>query len=689
MTQGGFEFWIDGVLYKDALNWNEFKESIEFDDQLKVFIFKYENKLRFAGDVYAYLYGKRNTGGMCYVADITIKRTCSGGTPSQVMKGKIFVADCLFFINQCVVECSVHDDNFSSLLFNNKGIKVQMEQFWSKNHVIGNDTTVGLGLTYLNTTTTQMKQQINYFNPATGALVGGQDTAIYYLHDVFNYLVGFLTDGQCGFRSNYLDWTLPIVNEIDKVKQLVIASGYNIRVYGLNEQIPLSLTFEQLFKEVNRLYPIILYVEYDSTGKPIIVIEDEDSVRQEANLLTLNNLSDVKEKSDNALLYGTIRIGSPSTPYISSIHSYTPAPNISFGEESIYLNGYCNTSTEKDLFGEFICDSNIIQELTLTNTSNTAYDSNIFFIEVDPASVTFGGIYNAIKSLNYDDITKYHYNDSLLNINVVARNNFHNNVSNSVGLGGVYLSNYSTGVTSAVALGSHYNCPAFGYVPPQTSAYSVLNFIVDNALVFDGTEYTAQESGNYSFIYQVTYNISNYTAFCYSTTINRIVTVTNKVERYNSANVLQETLTYTDAVRYTTGTFIANFSPNFSMATGDYIKASSSFTSEPLISTLSSACTVEMNLVAGALVFFQATSTPAYTGEIIQSESNEYLCNIVEFSYPIQDANYNTLKNNIFNSIQYNIDGTSNKKAWIKRVTRTLATSDTQWELISNINNSQ
>lgn len=688
MTQGGFEFWIDGVLYKDALNWNEFKESIEFDDQLKVFIFKYENKLRFSGDVFSYLYSKRNLG-MCYVADIIIKRTCSGGVQSQVMKGKIFVADCLFFINQCVVECSIQDDNYASLLFNNKSIKVQMEQFWSKNHVIGNDTVVGLGLTYLNTTTTQMGQQINYFNPATGALVGSQDTRIYYLHDAFNYLIGFLTDGQCGFRSNYLNWTLPIVNEIDKVKRLVITTGHNIRFYGDNLQIPLAVTFEQLFKEVNRLYPIILYVEYDSTGKPIIVIEGEASVRQEGSLLTLNNLPDVKEKSDNSLLFGSVRIGSPSAVYVSSIHSYEPSPNISFGEENVYLSGDCNTGTEKDLFGEFICDTNIIQQITLTDTANTAYDNNIFFIEVDPLSVTFGGIYNAIKTPNYNDITKYHYNDSLLNINVVARNSFHNNVSNSVGGGGVYLSNYSIGASSSVALGSHYDCASTGYVFPQTSAYFNLNFVVDNALVFDGTTYTAQESGLYSFVYQVTYNIDNYYAFCYSTNINREVVVTNRVERYNSANVLQETLTYTDTARYTTGTFIANFSPNFTMLAGDYIRASSSFTSEPFISTLNSACRVDMNLVAGSLVFFQATSTPTYTGEIVQTESNDYLCNIVEFSYPISDTNYNTLKTNIFNSIQFNIDGVSNKKAWIKRLTRTLATSDTQWELISNVNNSQ
>ncbi len=684
-----FEFWIDGVRYQDPLNWKDFKESIEFDDQLKVFIFKYENKLRFSGDAYAYLYSKRGTNGICYVADIIIKKSCANGTPKQIVKGKIFVSDCLFFINNCIVECSIHDDNYSALLFNNKDIKVQFEQFWSKNHVIGNDTTVGLGLTYLNTVTTQMKQQINYFNPITGALVGGQDTSIYYLHDAFNYLVGFLTDGQCTFRSNYLDWTQPIVTEADKVKQLVITTGYNIRVYGTNTQIPLAVTFDELFKEVNRLYAIVLYIEYDSLGNPVIVIEDEASVRQDANLITLNSVPDVREKADNALLFGSIRIGSPSTAYISSIHSYPPAPNISFGEENMYLNGECNTATQKDLFGQFVCDSNIIQELTLTNTSNTGYDSNIFFIEVDPASVTFGGVYNAIKTANYDDPTKYHYNDSLLNVNVVDRTLLHNSVSNSVGLSGTNLTNYSTGVTSSVLLGSHYNCASGVPVLPQTSAYSDLNFIIDNAVVFDGINYTALEDGSYSFIYQVQYSIENYIALCYSTTINREVTITNIVRRYNSLNVLQETKTYTGTTRFSAGSYLETFSPTFAMETGDYIKASSSFTSEPIVYTVNSACKVTMNLIAGSLVFFQATSTPTYNGQITASDSLNYLCNIINFNYPIDETSFDILKSSIFNSILFNTDGIANKKAWIKRVTRTTSTSETEWELISNVNNSQ
>ena len=44
-----FEFWIDGVKYADPLNWKEFTESIEYDDQLNVFLFKYETKLKFSG----------------------------------------------------------------------------------------------------------------------------------------------------------------------------------------------------------------------------------------------------------------------------------------------------------------------------------------------------------------------------------------------------------------------------------------------------------------------------------------------------------------------------------------------------------------------------------------------------------------------------------------------------------------
>lgn len=685
-----FEFWIDGIKYADPLNWNEFTESIEYDDQLNVFLFKYETKLRFSGGLYDYIYSTRNAGGICGVLDVTVKKSCSeSDTMLQIFKGKIFIADCQFFIDKCIVECSIHDDSYSSLLFNNKGIKVMLEGLTTKNGLKGN-TVLNLGLTYINTPN-YLPQSITMFTPTGGGAVSGLDLRIYYIHDVFNYLVAFLTDFQCTFKSDFLNYSLPITTENEKVRNLTITSGYNMRVYGTNAQIPISLTFQDLFKEVNRLYPIILSVDYDSTGKPIIVIEDASSYRQSSSSITLTNLSNVQEKSDNALLYGSIKVGSTSYPYVGGQGIYVPTKDIVFSEENYYLNGECNTSTQKDLYGEYSADTNLIEACFIH--LNTDYDSNLVFIEADPTTGLVSSVYTAIKTINYDNITNYHYNDNLFNINVVKRNQFHNSIANSA-IGGtgaaVDLTNNSLTPIGASAMDYMFNCAAGAPPLPQTSAYAGLVFTIDNAAVFNGLKYTASVSGSYAFSYDLSYNCVLFSSGgCPATIMNRKFTVTTEVKRYNSVNVLQETQSYSDVERNAIGVYRYDFQPTFTMLAGDYIQAQSTYVSEPIDYTINSGCWVRMFTGSPVVGKFETTSTPLNNGINAINNGMNFVCNIITFNAPLNETDYNTLKLNIDKSLTYNTNGVNNKKAWIKRVTRTLATSVMDYELISNITNSQ
>lgn len=428
-----FEFWIDGIKYKNPLNWKDFTETIEYDGDLKVFLFKYENKLNFSGDAFQYLYNKRNTGGICYIATLLVKKQCAQGSEMKpFFTGNIFVSDCNFFINDCQVECSVQDNNYAASIFNNKDLRVQLELFKSKN-----GTTMPLmgggpfsGQYYLNQDNF-LRNAINMFDPSDGSVIGGQDLRIYFLHDVFTYLVYFLSDGNVGFISDYFNYLTPIATDAEKVRQLVLTKGKDIRLYGQNKQEDPVVSFQQLFDEVNKRFPIVLSVESDVTGKPIIRIEDEGYYRTAGSSITLNKLLGVKEKADNSLLYGVVRIGGPVVEYNSSLHSYPPTEQITFKEESYYLTGGCNTSTEKNLLAEYIQDTNIIQEIFITDPSNTDWDEELFFIEVDPTTGTITSIYDAISTLNYSTPIipySYHYNDSLLNKYTIARETFHSDV---------------------------------------------------------------------------------------------------------------------------------------------------------------------------------------------------------------------------------------------------------------------
>lgn len=680
-----FEFWIDGIKYADPLNWKDFTETIEYDDQLNVFLFEYKNSLNFSGDAYNYLYNKRNTGGVCYIADIVVKKQCApGGSMLEIFAGKIFVADCTFFINKCIVECSIQDNNYSALLFNNKDIKLGMELTESKNGV-----PIPVSSLYLNSSG-YLRNFINMFNPTNGAVIGGQDIRMYFPHDAFAYLIYFLTDGQVGFKSNYLNYLTPITKESEKVRQLMFTTGYNIRVYSLNIQKDVIISFQDLFTEINKKYPIFISVEYDSTGKPIIRIEDADYYRSlTSTSVTLNNVPEVKEKSDNSLLFGSVRIGGQTAKYTAGLHSYIPTKDITFQEENYYLNGECNTSTDKDLYGNYIVDSNIIQELFITNTSNTSYDTDIVFIEVNPTTGASSAIYNAIATANYNDLTDYHYNDSLLNINIVKRNRFHGDTSNGIG-GGITLLNNSTTPAGSVFLGSQFNCASGVPVSAQTGSASDLLFTIDNIAVFNGTKYTSLVSGSFTFFHNLSYKVDLYSdAGCPTSFLNRRFNIVTNVKRFNAANVLQETQVFTDTAASATGTYNYSFTSSFSMIAGDYIKAESYYVSVPVDYTLPSGISVTMLSGSPTIGIFNTLSTPTSAGVNSSSNGFNYACNIITFDFPIPEQTYNTLKANIAYAVAWNIDGTNNKTSWIKSVSRTLATSETQWELIGTITNSQ
>jgi hypothetical protein len=243
-----FKFYLDNTLVSDPINWSDFSETIERDDNIKGLLPKYETKLNFNAGGYKYLFDTLQSEGYCKLVQLKVDYKCSDDYET-ILNGYIFISDCKFNLNKCIVECDVQDDNFGARIFNNKKIKAYLNSDKSKNG---------------ETITVATKNQINMFVPVTGAsVVGTRD--VYKIKDAFRYLVDFMSDGLIGFESDFLDTDVII-------KEVAIAIGKELRS---PQRAAPYISFEELFVEVNKKVPIGFTIIRDSSNNPVVKIEEE------------------------------------------------------------------------------------------------------------------------------------------------------------------------------------------------------------------------------------------------------------------------------------------------------------------------------------------------------------------------------------------------------------------------------
>jgi len=407
-----FNFYLDDVLVSDPLDWDKFSEVIERDDTTKALILKYSTRLTFADDGYDVILAKKLSSGLCSYINIRIDYSCdNGGTFENLVTGIMYIADITFRLGKCLAECSVEDDNFTSLIFNNKNLKVRImygePTFPSKNGV----AIAGA----------KKIQTVLVYNPADGSLpfIDTFPFAV-TVYDTFDYLVRFLTDDRVGFASDYLDYHLPVTTQLEKVRYLTYFNGFNLRFFDESTgNVPPITSFQELFDEVNKLYPIGIIVERNADGKPILRIESEEYFKNASAILSFPNIPEIEESIDNSLLYSSVDIESQVAEYDTGIHSFPPTPQRNWGPESYYLAGQCNVDHTLKLNSGFILDSNIMQELMFTNRTNTTYDDTGFFMEAEyihDSPLAF----EAWAFSNPSPPGK-HYNENLLNVHVLER----------------------------------------------------------------------------------------------------------------------------------------------------------------------------------------------------------------------------------------------------------------------------
>lgn len=677
-----FKFYLDNNLVTDPINWADFTETIERDEVIKGILPKYEQKLTFNAGGYKYLYDKKNSDGFCNLIELKVEYQC-GGAYETVLNGYIFISDCKFNLNKCTVECEVEDDNFGARIYRNKSIETYLDSSLSKNLV-----SIPICVT----------RNATFFRPSNGANIVGT-RKVYPVSAVFEYLVDFISDGLIDFESDFLDFSLTQVDNPQRA--LTIISGKAIR--GQAGFFSPKTSFGSLFNEVSKKYPLAFTIIKQASGRPLIKIENEDYFFGSSSSITINNIQDLQQSINNEFLYSEIGIGGTTVKYDSSIHSVPDTIKMFFENESYYFQTECNIDKKLDLVTNYICDSNIIEELVFTNTTNDTYDKNVFFVEVNYSGGIAGN--TAIKtSLYTSSLTPYYYNSGLTNIEVSQNFNIYADLiqyinANDIGFMATKTSNYIFPYHS----NADYTYNFAGIINPLSSTTELITYENDSVSPNSdpggnytaNSRYTAPGNGHYGFLSNL--KIAVQTILPNNPNIR--IQFYLYIRKYNSSNVLlEEYISKKGTNDYITFVSPAVFQMQgekiFFMETGDYVETYFKWVSIPFKNYDNfghfdnSPTNARVIILASSNSYFKTVTTES-NGTLVSGSSLNYNVERLEFDRPISYSDYKTMKLDLSKSLVVNHDGVENKTAWIRRSVRNYTTSETKFELISNINNTE
>jgi len=699
-----FKFYLDNNLVNNPINWDEFSETIERNDVIRGLLIKINTKLNFTDDAYAYLYNTKNSNGYCNFVTLKIYKLCNS-VDSLLFEGNIRISDCTFHLNNCLVECNIEDDSFGARIFNNKSIKTFVNSGYSKNQVA---------------ITPSINLQLSIFEPATATIYARQLTA-FDIMDAMNYLVQFMTDGRMNVVSNWYSTLLPD-------ERICIIKGMELRLGNhTNTDVP-EVSFQQLFEELNKKFNIGFSIE-NIAGTWTMRIEPMSFFYDTTNVLTTEYIPDLVESFNTANLYSKVKVGSSkSADYDPSIHSFPPIRFLAFEEESYIIQGQCNIDRELDLSSGFIIDSNVIEELLFTNTTNTSYDKDIFLIQY---TIPNGIIVNneAVAWNDNTSATPVFYNKILTNANVSNRWDVQGNIAqylnatdNRFMASSTMTMPFQTTVTLSPSyiLQTPFNPYAFpdDSTPPNYDANANYNTAT--------YRYTAQANGIYTFrvkfkrkflqqVDQGGLSTSTFAAFDkWRITANAYSGATLKRSNF------QTTLTksFTDSSLNIANQYLFTYvNPIGSSFDKDVYMNLEDDVYIDLYMNASEQCQIQLEFayydlyqeryypgisVPTGSVYNQEFGVNSYTlqsgsefectttsdgGGIYQGKNvDAYKVSLFKYEFPINETDWINIKSNPKQSINFGIDNAT-KRGWINLIERNAENGMATIELVSNINN--
>lgn len=672
------KIYLDGNLLADEpSNFGDLEEVIERDENIRGLLPKYPTVLRFVGDGYDYIKSVYDANGFCDEIDVLIQIACNNEYVDY-FKGKIFISAVTFNLSKCWCECQVSDNNYGAVIFMNKNIKANVNAPFSK---LGADITA-CPLTL-----------VAGFVPSTGA-----PTNSFYGVDIYNaftFLIDFMTEGTIDFISDSF-------SALADDERYIITVGKAIRVGGTITQPQINVSFQELFVEVNKKYPISFAMELQSNGRYRMRIEVVDYFYKTGIAFSKRYIQDLTLVFSGELLYSQILVGSTKQVSDPSEYSFPYIDAITQREENYYLQTTCNKETELNLLSDFVIDTNVIEAILLDVTL-TDYDENIFFVQYTASTG------DATQNETIPGV--FVYNSGLFNYKVIDR----------WALGGAvakYLSNGQDNIrvqkTDNIPGGSYPGTNATASPVAFSSSATVVDYqteIVDvNNNWTSQNTFTSPADGVYAFqsVFNMTVSLVTSTPTGLETNRSSQIVIQLYLELFDDTNVSQATYVvgYANYIEYvftngtssrscttTSGlslvgastwatvdgsvvTCVGN-SGTISMPQGWYVKPT--YVTSGTIARNSFG---SLNVGLDSLLYTTLITNGG--GVLKPADLGAYRVANIGFKNYISLDEWQNYKEDLSNKIMVGIDNNANIDTWTKKVVRNLKTGEASFELITN-----
>lgn len=353
------QFFFNSVAVNHPDNWREFEAIIERSDDLLGLVNKYSSELTFSGDAYTAITTSITTNGFCEPVIVLVQiRTDAGDGWADLIEGIIFPVECKFDRTKCTFSAPINDNSYISKIQNNQKIKAHIEVPRSKNDV---------------TITAAQEGSSDFFTPSTGAY-DFTNRRTFSVNETLRFLVDFMTDGTVDYISSafgvggdYEFWRITTGKEL---------------TLGPEIDHP-YVSFYEVITEINKKTPIGFGIE-DNGGTPRIRIEKREYFRDETNpAFTARSIRGLQMSFRENEIYSKVRFGGSNTQVEDGVFAYPDIPFFNFKEEEYHLLGECNVDNELNLLGDWIVDSNVIEDILVTPNEDYNEDIVLFVAEAD------------------------------------------------------------------------------------------------------------------------------------------------------------------------------------------------------------------------------------------------------------------------------------------------------------------